>query len=351
LARKGFLKILIAPRRSARAINIFRKPFQSIVKQDTAILIDYFNQLQSMLTGNPDFILYAQHGWADDDRAIAEMAHSLANTTTQVVAPNLGYLKTFIRIEPLIQTVEKKVLEIMARYPTVPMRIIGHSMGGLIWIELLHRHPEWWSQVESLVLVGSPVGGADLARIIDPFGIGIGMARDLGCNRRAMAEAIAAQIPTLIIAGDVDGGSDGVVPIGATKFQSATFVCLPNIAHAGLKNHAKVAETIRNFWDNLDNLPTVCEPSSLCDRLISRLQSVPGMTDAHCRDFPKAKVWATFPTGGTLRTWKNPMGINHVFVADCDNVCLYSGFVGWAHAAELHKTLAEIQRELPTQEL
>jgi hypothetical protein len=191
------------------------------------------------------------------------------------------------------------------------------------------------------------VGGADLARLIDPLGIGIGMARDLGRNRRKMAEAIATHIPTLIIAGDWDNGSDGTVPICCTKFHHAQFVCLPNLAHAVMKNHPAVAEAIRNFWANLDTFAACLKTSEpnitgLSDRLIARLQSVSGMTDAHCRNVSKATVWATFLDGMTIRIWKNSMGVVHVFVVDENNECLYSGFVGWLHATELRKTLEEL---------
>lgn len=126
----------------------------------------------------PDFVLFAQHGWADDSKAMAALAHGAATSNTHIVTPSLGWVKTWIRIEPLVQVVERIATEAIATYPNTRIKIIGHSMGGLIWIEVLRRHPEWWSQLHSLVLIASPVGGADLARIFDPLGLGIGMARD-----------------------------------------------------------------------------------------------------------------------------------------------------------------------------
>ncbi|NEQ86615.1 MAG: alpha/beta hydrolase, partial [Moorea sp. SIO2I5] len=161
------------------------------------------------MTDKPDFLLYAQHGWADTSKAIANLAQSIATSRTAIIAPDLGWFKTWLWIEPLIKQLEHIVLDTIVTYPQTPIRIIGHSMGGLIWLELLSRHQDWWSQVESLVLIGSPIGGADLARIIDPLGIGIGIAKDLGINRRQLAESIGAVIPTLVIAGDSDHGSDG----------------------------------------------------------------------------------------------------------------------------------------------
>lgn len=290
----------------------------------------------------PDFILYAQHGWADTNRAIASLAQTLPTSQTLIIAPDLGFINTWLRIDPLIDEVERIAIKTNARYPDVPIRIIGHSMGGLIWLEVLNRHPEWWSKVESLVLIASPVGGADLARILDPLDLGIGIACDLGKNRRRIAEAIAQVIPTLIVAGDYDDGSDGTIPIGSTKFRYAQFVSLPGLSHAIMRYHPDVAATIKNFWaseftnhtSNLEN-----------DSLIDRLQSVPGITDTHQRDFTKATACLTLENGTAICTWKNPLGIDYVFVRCPDGKCLYSGFVGWLHAEDLRQTLRDIESE------
>lgn len=289
-----------------------------------------------------EYILFVQHGWADDNRAMTTLAHNLTqgDPATQLVVPNLGYVQTWIRMEPLIRLVESIATSYINRYPSARFKIVGHSMGGLIWLELLNRHPDWWTRVHSLVLVASPVGGADLGRMIDPLRLGVGIATDLGKNRRSIAEQIAAQIPTLVIAGDVDNGSDGTVTIECTKIPYAWFVCLPSLSHPALRNAPEVSSTILQFWDNL----------SLGERIdaipvVQRLRVVPGMTDGHWRDFSKSTVFLHLKEGGTLRTWKSPFAIYHVFVADGDGKCLYAGFVGWLHIEDLKQALAEIRIE------
>jgi hypothetical protein len=310
-----------------------------------------YNQKHSVLKlmavmNAPDFLLFAQHGWADGSKAIATLARAAATPETLIVTPDLGWVKTWIRIEPLIEHVERIAIDAIARHPETPIQIIGHSMGGLIWIEVLSRHPEWWQQVHSFVLIGSPVGGAHLARIFDPLGIGIGMARDLGLNRREMAELIAEVIPTLIIAGDIDNGSDGTITVGTTKFAYAQFACLPGLSHVALKKHPDVVETIQRFWAN-PPIPVRSEPE-LSVKLVQHLQSVPGMTDAHWRDFYHSKPCLRFNDGTTIRTWKNPIQVEHVFVADSDGQCLYAGFVGWIHTENLRKALEDIKTEFIT---
>jgi pimeloyl-ACP methyl ester carboxylesterase len=288
----------------------------------------------------PDFLLFVQHGWADDNRAMIALAHQLVDASTRIIAPNLGYIQTWIRIAPFIQTVEAAVQDNMEQYPDVPLKIIGHSMGGLIWLEVLHRHPEWWPNVHSIVLVASPVGGADLGRMIDPFNLGIGIASDLGQNRKPIAETIAATIPTLVIAGDYDQGSDGTVPIACTQFSHARFICLNDLSHPALRNHPLVAAVIRDFWDNFN----IDIPLQLHE-IIQRIQSIPGITDGHWRGFQQAQPIITLPDGSTLRIWKNWAGIDHIFVADAAGQCLYAGFVGWLHSADLRDALREIQKE------
>ncbi len=292
----------------------------------------------------PDFILYTQHGWADRCQDMAALAKTLATPKTAIITPNLGWINTWFWIEPLIRQIEESITNAIATYPNTPIRIIGHSMGGLIWLEVLNRHPEWLSQVESLVLIASPIGGADLARIFDPLGLGIGMARDLGINRRTIASAIAKVIPTLIIAGDLDNGSDGTITIGTTKFNNAKFVCLPKLSHAILKNHPKVVKTIRDFWAN----PTLSQsPPDFSSELIQHLQLVPGMTDAHWRDFSGATPYLSFKNGISLLTWKNLAQVDHVFVAN-QQQCLYAGFVGWMHSHALQTTLQQLKKQQHT---
>lgn len=292
---------------------------------------------------NIDFILFAQHGWADITNRISQLAQRLADSNTLVISPNLGWLNTWIAIEPLITRVEAEVTKAIATHPHAKIKIIGHSMGGLIWLELLDRHPEWWTKVHSLILLGSPIGGAHLARIIDPLGIGIGVAKDLGKNRRAIAEKIAQKIPTLVIAGDCDRGSDRTVTVESTKFSHSQFVCLPNISHNALKIHPKLDDIIQSFWKN----PTITELSKtdFVEGIIDLIRSTKGMTDGHFKNFDRSRIYIFFENGLTIRAWTNYLQVKHIFLVDRDSKCIYSGYVGWLHSQELSQTLENIQKQ------
>lgn len=240
-----------------------------------------------MTSSIPERLLFVQHGWADTNGAMARLGRRVAPANTKIIAPNLGWWRTWLRIEPLVQDVETIATQAISTHPQLPIRVVGHSMGGLIWLEVLHRHPEWWPQIESLILVGSPVSGSDVCRMMDPLEVGLGIARDLGKNRRSIASAIAAQVPTLSIASNTDGGSDGLIMLGATQFDHAHHVVLPDIVHSAQRYDEAIDQAIREFWQS-PRQPLLVQPSPELE-IIQRLQAVPGMTDAHRRDFEKSK--------------------------------------------------------------
>lgn len=275
---------------------------------------------------SPDYLLFAQHGWADTAAAIRSLALKLAAESTPVITPDLGWLATWVRIEPLIQKVEVTAQAWWEHYPHTPWRIMGHSMGGLIWIELLHRHPEWRERVHSLVLIASPVRGAGLARVLDPLGWGLGIARDLGMNRQDRAEAIAQTIPTLVIAGDIDNGSDGTVTVQATQFDPTHQVVLPR-SHPQLKRHPDLIPIIQSFWQT-PTIPPAGQPDP-CRAIVEAIEAFPGITPAHPRDLALAQLYLRLPNGVCLWTRRNLWQVDHIFVTDPDGCCRFSGFVGW----------------------
>ena len=289
-----------------------------------------------------DYILFVQHGWADTNQSMMTLAQQLAPKNApkqaQIVAPCLNFAMTWLRITPLIAEVDALATATLARQPTLPLRIVGHSMGGLIWLEVLSRHPEWWTRVEFLTLIGSPVGGADLGRILDPLQMGVGIAADLGRDRRPLAARIAAVVNTLSIAGDIDGGSDGTIPVESTRVPNGQFACLGGISHAALRCHPRVVEHIRQFWHG-----SPLSVPLLPHLLVDQLRQIPGMTDAHRREFAHATPWHTFADGTSIRLWRSPFGIDHVFVASAQGDCLYSGYVGWLHAEDLWRGLGALR--------
>lgn len=211
-------------------------------------------------SNQPQMIVFSQHGMSDGNYAMAVLAKKVAPPQSEIIAPYLGSLpsqipdrfkfsiETHFAIEPLIHKVENSAKQAFQKNPDVPARIIATSLGGIIWVEVLSRHPEWWNRIESLILLGAPIGGADLAKIIYSLGFRIGMAKHLRENRRYLAEKIAAVIPTLVVAGHVIGGWDLTVTVESTQFKHAHFVCLDGVSHPALRTSPRVVRSIQEFW-------------------------------------------------------------------------------------------------------
>lgn len=211
--------------------------------------------LVSRMSVSPQTILFAQHGMTDlsGSQTIARLAYVLNVNNALVIAPEVHWVRTLFYLEPLIQSVQAIATDALNQYPDVPIRIIATSMGGVLWAELLDRHPEWWSRVHSVVWLGSPLRGSHIARMVDPFGIGIGIARDLAIDRGAIADRIAARIPTLVVASDCGNGHDGVVSVESTRVRGAEFVCLSGVSHSDLRIHSTVMKEIWKFWERVES--------------------------------------------------------------------------------------------------
>lgn len=76
------------------------------------------------------------------------------------------------------------------------------------------------------------------------------------------------------------------------------------------------------------------------------LDVVTGMTAASKRDFSKSLPIMTLQDGTVVRTYKNPVGVDHVFLSDAEGSMTYAGFVGWIHCKGLQSAIAQIRREL-----
>jgi hypothetical protein len=282
-------------------------------------------------------LLFAQHGWADTNQAMQRFGETVASPGSLVIAPNLGYVRTWLRIEPLIEIAEQEAARALAEHPRAGIRAVGHSMGGLIWIELLTRHPEWLARTERLVLIGCPVGGAELAGLLDPLGLMIG--RDLRVDRRAKGEAIAAVVPTLTIVGDLFGPHDGTVSHESARLVNARFVLTPSASHAALRYSSLVSRLVRAFFEDPE------PPATDLDDLVARIQAVPGIRAADPRLLRLARVVLMLGDGSTIRTLNAIPGQELVFVTDGEGRCVYAGSVPGSSRPALRQALDEAREQ------
>lgn len=292
---------------------------------------------EGVVCASPETILVAQHGWADDNRAMHAFGRAVASPTTLVIAPDLGYRQTWLRMAPLVDTAEQAVEQALQEHPAAILRIIGHSMGGLIWIELLTRRPDWRQRTDRLVLIGCPVGGADLAAILDPLGLTIG--RDLSVDRRALAEALIPSVPTLVIVGDLLGPHDGTVSHDSARIANARFIRVPSSSHAGLRRSRWVTALVRAFLERADPPPLDLHAIVAQLQAVSRLRAIDGQM------VQLASVRCMFEEGSTIRTLRLPGHAEIVFVVDGLGECHYAGGVPWRDRRGLEAALRVIRSE------
>ncbi len=76
------------------------------------------------------------------------------------------------------------------------------------------------------------------------------------------------------------------------------------------------------------------------------LEAVPGMTPAHHRDFYSSNPIMRLRDGTAVRAWKNPLGVDHIFLADPDGKMIYGGFVGWIHSEGLNQGMKQMRSNL-----
>lgn len=79
-------------------------------------------------------------------------------------------------------------------------------------------------------------------------------------------------------------------------------------------------------------------------QVVGILSQVTGMTKAHRRDFDGAPPKFKLCDGSVVKVWKNPVGVDHVFLADKNGNMVFGGFVGWIHADGLYQAIAYIEK-------
>lgn len=99
-------------------------------------------------------------------------------------------------------------------------------------------------------------------------------------------------------------------------------------------------------------LPTFVSPQKSrlttreTEQAIAILTSIPGITPAHHRDFKRAATLFVMRDGSLLKTFKNPAGVDHVFIENRKGEIAFGGFVGWAHSEHLKLAVTSIRQTL-----
>lgn len=137
-----------------------------------------------------------------------------------------------------------------------PPHLVGHSMGGVLILRMLALHPR--VPVGRIVLLGSPVRGSQLARLLERWRPARAMlGRTMADWLRLPPPAIESGVEIGVIAGTRRLGlgrfvaslptpNDGVVAVAETVLDGAEQLTLP-VSHAQMLFSQPVADAIARF--------------------------------------------------------------------------------------------------------
>ncbi len=69
------------------------------------------------------------------------------------------------------------------------------------------------------------------------------------------------------------------------------------------------------------------------------------MTTTDSRDFSRARPLFTLKDGTIVKVFTNPVGVNHVFLADSKEKMIFGGYVGWIHNENFNEAINDIKKE------
>ncbi len=157
---------------------------------------------------------------------------------------------------PLEDNVERLARFAVTRARGGALHYVGHSLGGLLILAALERHPEL--PAASAVLIGSPVNGCAAGRSFGRAALGrwmMGASRPLWepCSARWTRQAplgvIAGTAPFGLgrVLGPLAGENDGVVSLSETDVEGMKARAIVRLGHSSLIFSPRVAALAARF--------------------------------------------------------------------------------------------------------
>jgi pimeloyl-ACP methyl ester carboxylesterase len=147
-------------------------------------------------------------------------------------------------------------VEALARFAPGKAYFVGHSLGGVLVLDMLNRHPE--VQPGAVVLLGAPVRGSLCGRRLSAAALGrwmLGECRPLWeerparWTRGAPLGIVAGTLPLGLgrAFGRLPGVNDGVVCVEETTVEGMTERALVREGHSMLVLSRKVGDLVDRF--------------------------------------------------------------------------------------------------------
>jgi pimeloyl-ACP methyl ester carboxylesterase len=150
-------------------------------------------------------------------------------------------------------------LEALAHFAHGKTLFVGHSLGGVLILDMLNRHPE--IPAEGVVLMGAPVRGCLAGRRFARAGIGRWMMGACGPRWEERAARWVRAAPLGVVAGTVPlglgrmfgalpGANDGVVRVEETEVEGMAERALVRLGHSLLVVSEEVSDMVGRFFSS-----------------------------------------------------------------------------------------------------
>ena len=147
-------------------------------------------------------------------------------------------------------------VEALARFARGKPFLVGHSLGGVLVLDMLNRHPE--IDIQAVVLLGAPVRGCLAGRRLGRARLGRWMMgaccalwqeRSARWTRRAPLGVVAGTLPLGLgrAFGALPGVNDGVVCVEETTVEGMSGRRLVRQGHSMLIVSREVGSLVRGF--------------------------------------------------------------------------------------------------------
>ncbi|HEY9615096.1 hypothetical protein [Allocoleopsis sp.] len=112
----------------------------------------------------------------------------------------------------------------------------------------------------------------------------------------------------------------------------------------GITTFQPAVELAVDFIKDLNDMPQVASDiSDVGTQVVDKILKTPGITQCRGSHFKSATPKFKLKDGTILKTYKNSVGVNHVFLADSSGKMIFGGYVGWIYSDDLKATIAEIK--------
>lgn len=150
-----------------------------------------------------------------------------------------------------LEDIAARLARAVSQHAAPRIHFVGHSLGGLVLLTMLHRHPDM--NTGRALLLGSPCTACSAAdQLARRPGWQLLVGRVLPAWRVQHGEAVARRVETGMIAGTrriglgrflvvLDGANDGMVTVEETRLRGLTDHVIMPVSHSGMLVSARVA--------------------------------------------------------------------------------------------------------------